>query len=143
MRTLYSFITFQKDDTNYYLLFVKVYHYEKNTYEDIFKSLNNLKIEFTTNNVTEFSITDFRNPFDVHSFTKIYNIIMYLFHNTNIVIHIYKNSIIYPAMTEINKILQENHDIPISGHLGANRMLSRIQEKYYWRNMRSDRILRS
>lgn len=41
-------------------------------------------------------------------------------------------------MTEINKILKENHDIPISGHLGSNRMLNRIQERYYWRNMRSD-----
>ncbi|CAH2090022.1 unnamed protein product [Euphydryas editha] len=137
-RTLHSFVTFQKDNTNYYLLFVKVYHYEKNSYKDIFKSLNNLKTEFIANNVTEFSITDFRNPFDVHTFTKIYNIITYLFHDTNITIHIYKNSIIYPAMTEINKILKENHDIPISGHLGSNRMLSRIQERYYWRNMRSD-----
>lgn len=41
-------------------------------------------------------------------------------------------------MTEITKILKENHDIPIAGHLGINRMLRRIQEKYYWRNMRSD-----
>lgn len=38
-----------------------------------YPSLNNLNIELTINNVAEFSISDFRNPFDVCTFLKIYN----------------------------------------------------------------------
>lgn len=53
-------------------------------------------------------------------------------------IHIYKNNIIYPSLSEIPKIMKENHDLPIAGHLGSGRMLKRIQEKYYWKNMRVD-----
>lgn len=39
---------------------------------------------------------------------------------------------------KLKKILRENHDLPIAGHLGSNRMLNRIKESYYWKNMRSD-----
>lgn len=53
-------------------------------------------------------------------------------------INIYKNNIIYPTLSEIKKILRENHDIPIAGHLGSLRMLKRIQEKYFWKGMKSD-----
>lgn len=137
-RTLYSFITIDKNDVKYYFLFIKVYHYDNTTYDDVFKSLKNLKSQFLISKINEFSITDFSNPFDCHAFFKIYNIISYLFHNTNISVHIYKNTIMYPSMSDITKILRENHDIPISGHLGSNRMLKRIQERYYWRNMRTD-----
>ena len=137
-RTLHSFLSFENNNVKFYLLFVKVYHFDQCNYEDIFKSLKNLKLELINKNTTEFAMTDFRNPFDSHSFMKIHNIITYLFHSTSITAHIFKNTIIYPSPTEITKILKENHDIPISGHLGSNRMLSRIQEKYYWRNMRRD-----
>lgn len=63
--------------------------------------------------------------------------LLYLFNNTGIKIHIYKNLIIYPSLSEVRQILKENHDIPIAGHLGSLRMLKRIQEKYYWKGMRS------
>lgn len=63
---------------------------------------------------------------------------MYLFHNTNIKIHIYHNGILYPTPTEIKKILYDNHNIPIAGHLGLSRMYNRIKEMYYWKGMRGD-----
>ncbi|CAG4990244.1 unnamed protein product [Colias eurytheme] len=43
-----------------------------------------------------------------------------------------------PTLSEIPKILRENHNIPIAGHLGITRMLKRIQEMFFWKNMRSD-----
>lgn len=63
---------------------------------------------------------------------------MYLFHNTDIKINIYHNNIIYPSPTEIKKILRDNHDIPIAGHLGSVRMYNRIKDMYYWKGMRKD-----
>ena len=141
-RTLNSFITFNQEDKIYYFLFIKVHHFDKSDYEDIYKSLKNLRNELIINPdrnvVNDIAITDFKNPFDTHQFTKIYNMFLFLFKNSGINIHIYKNLIIYPSLTEISKILRENHDIPIAGHLGSTRMLKRIQEKFYWKNMRSD-----
>lgn len=64
--------------------------------------------------------------------------LMYLFNNTNITINIHHNTIIYPVPIEVAKILKENHDIPIAGHVGSNRMYDRIKERYCWKNMRSE-----
>lgn len=72
------------------------------------------------------------------SYTKIYNILAHIFHNTNIVIKIYKNSIIFPVPSEISKILRENHDLPIAGHVGTSRMYNRLKERYHWKGMKTD-----
>ncbi|XP_048484046.1 uncharacterized protein LOC125490066 [Plutella xylostella] len=141
-RVLNSFISFENENKLYYLLFFKVHHFDKSCYEDIYKCLKSLRNEFSNSAnespISEIAITDFKNPFDVHQFIKIYNMYLYLFHNMGIDINIYKDKIIYPALSEIPKILRENHEIPIAGHLGSTRMLRRIQEKFYWKNMRGD-----
>lgn len=141
-RTLDSFISFTLENKKFYFLFFKVYHFDKSAYADIYKSLKSLRNELVANpdnnTITDIAITEFKNPFDAHQFIKIYNMILFLFHNTGISIHIYRDKIIYPSLSEIPKILKENHDIPIAGHLGSSRMLKRIQETFYWKNMRSD-----
>ena len=38
----------------------------------------------------------------------------------------------------ITQILQENHDIPISGHLGRDKTYERITRNYYWPKMYKD-----
>lgn len=88
--------------------------------------------------INDVSISDFKNAFDKHSFVKIFNMLGYLFDGTNIKIHIYHDNIIYPSPSEIPKILKENHDLPIAGHLGNLRMYNRIRERFYWKNMRND-----
>ncbi|CAK1582180.1 unnamed protein product [Parnassius mnemosyne] len=50
---------------------------------------------------------------------------------TQISVHIYHNAIIYPTPSEIPRILRENHDIPITGHLGSTRMYNRVKERYF------------
>lgn len=138
-RSLYSFLNFEHENSIYYLLFYKVHYFDTSTYEDIYKSLKALRKEIIINHSdSDISITDFKNPFDIHQYIKIYNIILYLFNNTNLTINIHKNIIKYPSITEIPKILKENHDNPIAGHLGSSRMLKRIKEKYYWKGMCSD-----
>ncbi|XP_022819396.1 uncharacterized protein LOC111351609 [Spodoptera litura] len=141
-RSLNSFISFENKDKLYYLLFFKVHHFDKSEYPDIYESLrtirNELVIKLDLDSKPDISITDFKNPFDSHQYVKIYNMLLYLFNNSNINVHVYKGSIIYPSSSEIPKILRENHDIPIAGHLGSNRMLKRIQENFYWKNMRTD-----
>lgn len=135
-RTLHSYLKVIHNGKCVYFLFTKVNHFDTASYEDIYTSLRNLRNALIQQPATPISITDFRDAFEAHSRTKLYNIILFLFHNTNIFVSIYRNTIIFPSLSEIKKILRENHDIPIAGHLGSVRMLKRIQEKYYWKGMR-------
>jgi len=139
-RTLHSYKLFSHNDKKYYFLFIKVHHFDNCTYDDIFTSLRNLRNHIVSEikSIDKISITDFKNPFDKHIYVKIYNMLTYLFHNTGIQIYIYRNKIYYPSPSEIQKILRENHDIPVAGHLGSNRMYNKIREQYFWKNMRSE-----
>lgn len=138
-KELFSFQKIETSNKIYYLLFFKVHHFDETSYPEIFQTLKTIRNELVVfGNIAEFGISDMKNPFEKHSFTKIYNILCYLFHNSKIKINIYHNDIIYPAPNEIKKILFENHDIPIAGHLGSTRMYNRIKQSYYWKGMRSD-----
>ncbi|XP_026743752.1 uncharacterized protein LOC113505319 [Trichoplusia ni] len=139
-RTLHSYKPLLVADKTYYFLFIKVHHFDNCTYSDIFESLKNLRNHLMSLNeaIHKISITDFKNPFDKHTYIKIYNMLAHLFHNTSIQIQVYRNKIYYPSPSEVQKILRENHDIPIAGHLGANRMFNKIREQYFWKNMRTE-----
>ncbi|CAF4952218.1 unnamed protein product [Pieris macdunnoughi] len=138
-RELHSFQKIEIKNKIYYLLFTKVYYFDDCTYPDIFKTLKTARDDILLSaNIGEIAISDFKSLFEQHSFVKIYGMLMYLFNNTNITVNIHHNTILYPVPSEITKILKENHDIPIAGHLGSNRMYNRIKERYYWKNMRTD-----
>lgn len=128
------------NNKSFYFLFTKVHHYDETTYRSIFNVLIKLRDEIIQHNpdATDIAISDFSEPFIKLTYTKIYNMIAFVFHNTNLKIHIYKNQMIYPTPAEIPKILKENHDSPIAGHPGINRMFSRIKQTYYWKSMRAD-----
>ena len=131
-RELYSHHKIEIKDKIYYLIFVKVHHFDEISYPGIFMSLKRVRYELVSNqNITKIGITVFKNPFEKHSYIKMYNIITYLFHNTNVKLNIYHNKITYPTVTEIKRIMHDNHDIPIAGHLGSTRMYNRIKENYY------------
>ncbi|XP_062526266.1 uncharacterized protein LOC134199436 [Bombyx mori] len=138
-KELHSFCKIDSNNKTFYLIFIKVHHFDEASYPEIFETLKRIRNELLINdNTKDIGITDFKNPFEKHSFVKIYNMLNYLFHNTEIKINIYHNNVTYPSPTEIKKILFDNHDIPIAGHLGSNRMFNRIKESYYWKGMRSD-----
>ncbi|CAH2208383.1 jg23981, partial [Pararge aegeria aegeria] len=138
-RELHSFKKIDANRKTYYFLFTKVYYFDTSTYPDIFKALKSVRDDIMlTGDINEIAIHDFKNPFEQNSFVKIYTMLMYLFNNTNITINIHHNTIIYLTPSEVAKVLKENHDIPIAGHLGSNRMYDRIKERYYWKGMRSE-----
>lgn len=86
----------------------------------------------------EFAISDFKEPYNKISYTKIYNMLIFLFHKTGIKINIDKNSILFPTPDEIKKILKDNHDSPTAGHPGISRMFDRLKTQYWWQTMRRD-----
>ncbi|CAG9134488.1 unnamed protein product [Plutella xylostella] len=128
------------NNKNYYFLFTKVHHYEETKFKDIYNLLIKLRDQLLTDNpdITDLALSDFTDPFSKLNYTKIYNMIAYIFHDTKIKIHIYKNQLIYPTPVEVPKILKENHDSTIAGHPGSKRMFNRIKAAYYWKGMRSD-----
>ncbi|CAK1554979.1 unnamed protein product [Leptosia nina] len=144
-RTLYTCLCLELNTKHIHFLFTKVYHFDSCTYEDIFKCILfiknhilNLSSMSPTEENIQIAFTDFRNSFDKHTWIRIYNMFSYIFTSTNFEIKIYHDCLVYPSLSETRKILHDNHDIPIAGHLGTARMLNRIKEKYYWKNMRSD-----
>ncbi|CAG4983676.1 unnamed protein product [Parnassius apollo] len=138
-KELFSFKKIETNNKCYYLLFIKVHHFDEASYPEIFQTLKTIRNELiNSEGIKELGISDLKNPFEKHSFIKIYNILCYLFHDTQIKININHNNIIYPAPAEIKKILLDNHNIPIAGHLGSVRMYNRIKQSYYWKGMRSD-----
>ncbi|CAG5041301.1 unnamed protein product [Parnassius apollo] len=139
-REPYTISCVKQNDKIYYFLYTKIHHFEELTYRNIYNLLMQLRDNILTENsqITDLAISDFADPFSKLSYTKIYNIIAYIFHNTNIKIHIYRNQIIYPTPAEVPQILKENHDSTIAGHPGIKRMLNRLKDLYFWKNMRSD-----
>lgn len=123
-----------------YFLFTKVHHFDETSYKTIYNLLLKLRDEIISkdNHDKELAISDFSEPFTKLAYVKIYNIISYIFHGTNIKVHIYKNQIRYPTPAEVPNILKENHGTTIAGHPGISRMYNRIKASYYWKSMRSD-----
>lgn len=138
-KELYSYSEIKYGDKTIYLIFTKVHYFDETPYPAIYDTLKTVRNKLLqSGHTSDIAISDFKNPFDQHSYTKIYNIITHLFQNTNISIHIYLNKIIYPSLSERQRVLRENHDIPIAGHLGSSRMYNRIREQFYWKGMRGD-----
>lgn len=139
-RELYSFYSTGNASHLFTHLFVRVHFYDEFTYKDIFNVLRCYRDMITTwySEEKECAISDFSDPYTKLSFTKIYNIVAFLFHDTQIKVNIYHNNIQYPTPSEIKKILRDHHDSTTAGHPGVARMLGRIKELYWWKNMRQD-----
>ena len=52
---------------------------------------------------------------------------------------VYKNQLYIPNSEEVKRlILNELHKIPYSGHLGYQKMITKLRKSYYWPNMKND-----
>lgn len=139
-RELHTYFSTSNDKHVYTHLFLRINHFDEMTYKDIFNVLRDYRdmVKYWYMEENEFAISDFTDPFSKLSFTKIYNIISFLFHNTGIKVNIYHNSIKFPTPDEVKQILKDNHDSPSAGHPGISRMLDRIKPQFWWKNMRQD-----
>ncbi|KAI5635654.1 baculovirus F protein domain-containing protein [Phthorimaea operculella] len=101
-RELNTYSSTSNDKHVFTHLFVRVNHFDEMTYKDIFNVLREYRdmIKYWYIEEKEFAISDFNDPFSKLSFTKIYNMLAFLFHNTSIKVNIFHNSIKYPTPDE-------------------------------------------
>ncbi|XP_049866081.1 uncharacterized protein LOC126366827 [Pectinophora gossypiella] len=139
-RELNTYYSTSNDKHVFTHLFIRLNHYDEMSYKDIFNVLREYRdmIKYWYLEEKEFAISDFSDPFNKIVYTKIYNILSFLFHDTGIKVNIYRNSILYPTPSEVKNILKENHDSVSAGHPGVSRMFDRIKSQYWWKNMRQD-----
>lgn len=80
-------------NTTTYFVFTKAHHFDKTTFWFVYDVLIKLRDLIINENPeeTDLAISDLYDPFSKLSYTKIYNMIAYVFHNTKLKIYIYKN----------------------------------------------------
>lgn len=139
-RELYTYQNTSNDKHVFTHLYLRVHHYDEMSYKDIFNLLRDYRDMLLTQYTEEkeFAISDFRDPFNKLMFSKLYNILAFLFHDTGIKIHVYHNNISFPTPSEVPHILRDNHDPPSAGHPGMSRMYDRLKALYWWKGMRQD-----
>lgn len=119
------------------LLFVKQYSNDNIEYPTLFECLKNLKSMLDIHNLDNLTITNIpaQNPNIKQDTFK--SMLHYLFPNKDIRIldHI---RIEIHSKEAIDTVLRENHDDPLAGHPGFNRMYNKIRENYSWKTIKQD-----
>ncbi|KAJ0171005.1 hypothetical protein K1T71_013204 [Dendrolimus kikuchii] len=68
-KELFSFRRIEYNNKIYYLLFMKVHHFDESSYPEIFQTLKTIRNELIVfEDINEISISDLKNPFEKHSF---------------------------------------------------------------------------
>jgi hypothetical protein len=87
--------------------------------------INRIKIGYTTDNSCQNILT---NPRNYHNTFQIRNGLIYC-----------NQQLYIPNHNEIkNKLLEEAHDIPISGHVGIAKTIDLLSRTYYWPKLHED-----
>ena len=136
---LYSVCKLTNQTKKTYLCINKQFHFDRNTYQNVYNSLKNLKDELMDENFSG-------NLYIIKLKTKpgfrqelFFEMIHYLFRETPVQPVIIQHKRICPeTQEEIEKILEENHDSKLAGHSGFARTYKRIKENYKWESMKKD-----
>lgn len=135
----YESVLLKSDNKVTFLLLSKLNHYDKNTYSDLFYSLQNLRKNLKKNKISELYL---KNPVEENPHIKqeMFNeMLEFLFPKFKInIVLVNKPRILPKTKDEIKQIFKENHESSIAGHAGFLRTYKRIKENYKWSNMKSD-----
>lgn len=120
-------------------MITKHFHFDKLSYKDVFYSLRNLRTQLIKDDMKTINLPDISLYCTHLKKSMYYEIIHYLFKDTNINVHVINREKYKPeTKEEIEQILKENHDSKLAGHSGYTRTYKRIKESYKWNNMKKD-----
>lgn len=122
-------------DPNFYVVFIKDYHWELTDYENFYKSVQNLR--WALHDSDRCISIDARDLKDM-KFEKVRMIIRYIFRGTNVKILLHIANIQTPKPSDIPKILAECHSSVMGGHRGVKGTIEKVKRNYTWKNMRTD-----
>lgn len=95
----------------------------------------NLKIHLEYNQTQSFTITDITLQNNIIKSDTFHSLLQYIFPEFEYKILDHER-IFIQTPEEIDLVLIENHDHPISGHQGFQRTYENIKDRYYWENMK-------
>jgi hypothetical protein len=132
-------LAYLKSDQGFYIyLIIKDSQNNQISYEDVFYSLNNLKLFCIDNNIEKIAISSFTIKQHHLKISSIRTMIRYIFKSTSIQILICHNNNDFSDQ-EKQEILREYHVTPFGGHQGVNRTFKCLTtNNYRWHKMYSD-----
>ena len=125
-------------DKNIYYLFYKENDWDNFEYDQMYDCYEILKNKLLRNKETKINIPVIEFQYNKINWDKIRVMLKYVFKNSKIFVHVFKNLIINPSKDEILKIVKEYHSNVTSGHSGISKTCARIKEKYYWPTLKRD-----
>lgn len=115
-------------------LITKMYHWQKPTYQTLFRCLQELKTVCEEKQITKLACPRLGSGLDGLNWETIRNMLRYIFRKSSINIIVYTQS----ELDENQKLqlLAEYHNNPLGGHQGVTRTFNKIHAQYYWKGMR-------
>jgi len=113
----------------------KEFHWQSPSYENLFKSLQNLKAHCKELQVTKLAFPRLGGGLDRLQWETVRKIMRFIFRDSPVYIQVYTKD----ELTEDNKeqIIKEFHENPLGGHQGNTRTYNRISQQYQWQGMRA------
>ena len=123
---------------NVYYLLYKENKWDSVEYDQLFDYFEILKIRLISDKIDTINIPILPSNYNNLQWHKIRTMLKFIFKDSGITLNVYKNHVINPSKDEIQKIISEYHASVTSGHIGIQKTVAKIKEKYYWPTIFSD-----
>lgn len=126
--------TLEVENRTILYLITKEHYWQKPSYQDLFKSLLNLKKLCEERNITRLACPRLGCGLDGLNWDTVRTMLNYVFQNSKI-----KIKVVVPEHLSTDdhlRVIQEFHENPLGGHQGVTRTYQRIAQHYKWKGMR-------
>jgi len=117
-------------------LVTKEKFWQKPTYEDIYKTLINLKQFCREHKLQNIALPRIACGLDQLEWPTVLNMIRYIYQNSGIQIQVYANQ--DRDIIDKQQIIKEHHSSILGGHRGVRQTIKRIQRQYNWKTLKQD-----
>lgn len=119
-------------------LVTKELHHQKPKYEDLFKTIINLRQLSERERITHIAMPRIGSGQDQLEWEKIKTMLKFIFKGSRIKIIIYSDQVY--SDEEKTQIITEFHCGLLGGHQGVSRTVKRIKQHHTWKNLKADVI---
>ena len=127
--------TLEMENRTIIYLITKEHYWQKPSYQDMFRSLMNLRKLCEERHITHLACPRMGCGLDGLNWDIVHAMLNYIFQNTEIKIRI----VVPETLTSDDhlRVIKEFHENPLGGHQGITRTYQRISKHHKWKGMRS------